>query len=43
MTPEQFLLILGTIYIARVVDPIFCYVMGWGFAIAAVCKGLGLI
>jgi hypothetical protein len=43
MTTEQFFLILGTIYIAPTVSPIFANVAGFGFLILAACKKLGLI
>jgi hypothetical protein len=40
MTTEQ-LLILGTIYIAPHMHPIYCHVMGSIFMFGAVCKALG--
>jgi hypothetical protein len=43
MTTEQFFLILGTIYIAPHIHPIYCQLTGVLFLITAACKGLGLI
>jgi len=43
MTTEQFFAVLGTIYIAPHMHPIFGHVAGFGLLVAAVCKGLGLI
>ena len=40
MTTEQ-LLILGTIYIAPHMNPIYCHVMGSIFILSALCKTLG--
>ena len=43
MTAEQFFAVLGTIYIAPHMHPIYGQVVGFGFLLAAACKGLGWI
>ena len=43
MTSEQFLAILGTIYISPHLPPMQCKITGAILLIAAVCKGLGWI
>jgi len=43
MTTEQYLVMLGTIYIVPHTNPIYCQVAGCGFLIVAGCKGLGWI
>jgi hypothetical protein len=43
MNTEQFFAVLGTIYIAPHMHPIYGHVVGFGLLVAAVCKGLGLI
>jgi hypothetical protein len=43
MTAEQYFLILGTIYIAPHMSPIYCSVMGSLFMLGAACKALGWI
>ena len=43
MTTEQFFAVLGTIYIAPHMHPIFNHVVGFSFLVAAVCKSLELI
>jgi len=41
MTTEQYLVVLGTIYLAPHVHPLYCQVVGCGFIIVAGCIGLG--
>jgi hypothetical protein len=43
MTTEQFFAVLGTIYIAPHMHPIYGHVMGFGLLVAAACKSWGLI
>jgi hypothetical protein len=43
MTTEQFLLILGTIYIAPHLNPFYCQAAGMVLIGVAACKGLGWI
>jgi len=41
MTTEQCYVVLGTIYLAPYLDPVYCQVMGCCLLIAAACKSLG--
>jgi len=41
MTTEQYFAVLGTIYIAPHLSPLYCQVVGACLLLAALCKSLG--
>lgn len=43
MSTNEFLVVIGTIWIAPHLNPSYCQITGLIFLLVAVCKGLGLI